>query len=198
MPEFDRGIRIRCSAGFRYQYRKVFVGGIRGVVNSMTTCQKCGKRVEQDAKFCPHCGNETIHIAKREVSHEKESVTHQPTNVFTVGFVIVAVAAILFFAGNFLAQPEFEVTYQNAVDGFEGLNSVTYVTCGVKNVGKSSGSAIVEAEFRGGGIGYEQKTQSVFLQVGEENRNIKFMFDTSFLGSLSSPEIRYRCYAKKS
>jgi len=130
---------------------------------------------------------------------KKESIhkTNYKPLVITIIILLIITSVIgIFFTVKYglglLQQPRFILVYENSADGLQGFDYFTYVTCGVKNVGNGDGNAIITAVLTGGGIGYEQQTQTTYLKP-DQTRNIKFTFDTS----LFSSSARYSCSVKK-
>lgn len=53
-----------------------------------TFCPRCGKRVEQNDQFCPHCGNSMFNAPMNNFSNNMYYGYQEPTNGFAIaGFV---------------------------------------------------------------------------------------------------------------
>ena len=88
-------------------------------------CSKCGKLVDNDAKFCPYCGSEIEQEEKElevvEVDNEEEKVEKGPWQAFaTVGYILGLVGFILSFftVGLNIALPGlvFSIMGKNTTD----------------------------------------------------------------------------------
>lgn len=111
-----------------------------------------------------------------------------------IGIVVLASFILLLNPlSRILNPPKPEIVSKYGHDGFQGLNYVLYVDVTVRNNG-GEGWIKVFADISGAGK-YEKQEQRVYLKSGE-TKDLTFVFDISFLGTLFSlGDITYRAWA---
>lgn len=69
-------------------------------------CNNCGKEIDKDQKYCPHCGNKITRPAKPSetsgFSVEKEEGSKKSNSIkcFVFGIIAASCAAVAFFGGG--------------------------------------------------------------------------------------------------
>ena len=124
----------------------------------------------------------------------KKSATKWIVIGIVIGIVIVASFFLLLNPlSSILNPPRPEIVSKYGHDGFQGLNYVLFVEVTVRNNG-GDGWIKVFADISGAGK-YEKQEQRIYLRNGE-TRDLDFIFDISFLGTLFSlGDITYRAWA---
>lgn len=124
----------------------------------------------------------------------KKSATKWIVVGVVIGIVIVASFILLLNPlSRILNPPRPEIVSKYGHDGFQGLNYVLYVEVTVRNNG-GEGWIKVFADISGAGK-YEKQEQRVYLRT-VETKDLNFVFDISFLGTLFSlGDITYRAWA---
>jgi len=108
--------------------------------------------------------------------------------------IILALSCVFAYIqiSAFLNRPKPEVILLDGYESFRGfLNYVYVVDVGVKNNGEG-GWITVYAEITGMGK-YEEQSKQLYLENNQEEI-LKFVFDVSVWGALTSPSIQYRAW----
>ena len=121
-----------------------------------------------------------------------------PMKWIAVGVIIgIVIIASIFLAFSLLYplvnRPRPEIVSKYGHDGFQGLDYVLFVEVTVRNSG-GDGWIKVFSDVSGAGK-YEKQEQRVYLRNGE-TKDLDFVFDISFLGTLFSlGDLTYRAWA---